>query len=227
MIKKKKIIIFCLAGLIVTIILTTVLFWPHYSGRLLLLLTQEQFTISGIKKYSPTNSSVSLCAYLTVRNENKVMIGKGYEINFFCNKYPYKEAFYRCEKKHKKYTIHETVVMALTYDDSNYSNAYEDITSQDGFSDEITFNYKSFSFFLNRTEYLTDPNNCLTNYCFSCNNPYIEWINLVGFDQENKTIVFVGFYHCEYSGFNLEIEHYYVFVDWDTFFSENFSYYEF
>lgn len=225
MTKKKKILVFSAIG---TILLVAVLLSPYYIYRLFYLLTQYEYTIDGIQNYMPQNSDVELTWYLTLRDEDKVLVGHpNNKKDFFCNKYSYSEAFYRCEKKHKNYTIHETVVMALTYDNTNYENACEDITSQKGFSDEITFNYKSFSFFLNDTERLLNSDNHHTIFCLSCNDPYIGWINLVGYDDDSRTIVFVGFYHCEHNGAKLEKKHYYDFVDWETFFSENFSYYEF
>lgn len=222
MTKKKKIVLFSIIGIGV---IATIAFWPFYSLRVLFLLLQGEVVIRGIERYSSTNSDVELCRYLTVRDEQE--FGSDYKKNYFYNKYPYEEAFYQCVKTTKKYTTHETVVMALSYDNNNYQSAYLDVTSQKGFSEKITFDYKSFSFFLNNTERLLKQDRCNTDYCLDGNAPYIEWINLVGFNEETKTIAFVGFYHCEQSGYSLEIDTPYPFNNWEILFSENYVYYDF
>lgn len=103
--------------------------------------------------------------------------------------------------------------MSLTYSDNAYKDAYTDTINQEGFSEELNFKYHTFSFYLNITESL-DPTFILINYCLSCDASYIEWINLVGFDDKNKTIVFVGFFYCESKGFTLQSKTYYPFDGW-------------
>ena len=222
MTKKKKIVLFSIIGIGV---IAAIAFWPFYSERVIFLLLQGEVVIRGIERYSSTNSDFDLCCYLTVRDEQEH--GSDYKKNYFYNKYPYEEAFYQCVKTTKKYTTHETVVMALSYDNNNYQSAYSDITSQKGFSKDITFDYKSFSFFLNNTERLLKQDRYNTDYCLDGIAPYIKWINLVGFNEETKTIAFVGFYHCEQSGYSLEIRTPYPFNNWEILFSENYAYYDF
>lgn len=175
----------------------------------------------GIENYHYAGSSLTLCKYLTVR--------KGEENFVFLEEFAYVDSFYIFYRN----TImpikeNENVLMVLTYNEEIYNKALEDIKNQPGYYEsDVHFVYKSFNFCTNVNEKLR--NNHLTSYQFGTEADYIGWINLVGFSDSLKSIAFIGFYYATCDGwFGYLTGKYgdYSFVDWDTFFSDFFDFYE-
>ena len=180
---------------------------------------------NGIEKYYPAASSYGLCAYLEVRDETKLV-----PEHCFCWQYRFSKAFYRREEANIKPGLeHETVVMVLKYEPSIYETALGDIANQPGFSNEFSFTFNGFNFYLNDTERVDSIERATyisTNYCLDGDNQYIGWINLVGYSDVDCTIVFVGYFHCYKwrSGFWKYDQEYYKFEGWDSFFESEFSF---
>lgn len=213
--KKKRMLLSILIAL--SIIVTFVLTLP-FLVRLLMLGSGVEY---GIESYSPADSSVGICDYLTVRAGSK-------EPSSFINKYAWKDAYYRYEYNYTYTAQKETVLLAFSYSDNLYSVAVDDINSQDGFSKEICFDYYDFSFYLNNTEsQLTNKSggNQQTDYILTGDAPYIKWINLVAFSKNKNIILFLGFYYTEFNDFFGRETGHYEFNDWDSFLDENFSFY--
>ena len=179
---------------------------------------------NNINDYHTALSSVSLCRYLNVRDESKKT-----KDEYFVNKYQCIDAksYFRFEGTYNGGYEHETVIMCLTYDALLFNNILDDIKKQPGFSEEINFVYKNITFYLNQTDKITDGAYAYTNYDISSTkSPYLHWINLVGFLEDNNCIIFIGFYHLKQwrSGFWKYDEEYYPFEGWDEFFKKEFSY---
>ena len=173
----------------------------------------------GIDKYHDALSSVGLCSYLTVRDERKKT-----KEEYFTNKFQYMDSFFKFEETYNGGYEHEVVIMHLTYDALTFSDVLNDIKNQPGFSEEISFQYKNYSFFLNQTEKLVG--HIYTDFDISSSTPYLNWINLVGFSNDDNCIVFIGFYHIKQwrSGFWKYDEEYYSFEGWVKFIEKEFPY---
>lgn len=174
----------------------------------------------GIEKYHTAVSSMGLCKWLTLREED------GPKSTNFINKYNRLEAFFRWEETCFGGREHETVALILKYDDDSFLNAYADITSQPGFSNEIHFNYGDFEFFLNKSDTVY-PGYSYTNFDLDEPSPYVKWINLVGFSSSRNEWASIGFYYSNTSivGFYKFKTEYYPFNGWDNFFEEQFPFY--
>ena len=85
-------------------------------------------------------------------------------------------------------TSYETVVLKIQYDDWNYDNIHTELISKKGYSTDVSFSEKSYIFNLN------DTAGSLIDYYYDTTNGYwvIKWINLVGFSEDDNTIVFLG-----------------------------------
>ena len=179
-----------------------------------------------ISEYNPCISSMSLCRYFSVREEDTIHASA-----WFPDQYQRKGAFFRYEEYYNGGYEHETAILALSYENGVYSSAFEDISNQPGFSDEIVFNYGDFEFRLNDAERICNKsqgiNHCLTDFRLVGDSLYLHWINLVGWSASRREIAFVGFYHVQKwrSGFWSFEETYYPFVSWNALFENELPYY--
>ena len=195
----------------------------------------------GIDKYNYALSSVGLCNYLTLR-ENDCTDPKKGKVSF-AEEYPYSSAFFRFEEDYKGGFAKETVVLSLYYEEkTSYSDAIKDISTKPGFSSEIEFAYGDYIFKLNKTEELSAiehanaeglpesaKSRTMTDYLLNSDNPYIHWIQLVGCSEPRQEIVFIGFYYLKQwrNGFWSFDESYYSFSGWDVLLQDEFSFYSF
>ena len=193
----------------------------------------------GIEQYGTADSSLGLCTYLTVREGEENTPGN-YQ-TLFVNKYKYKDAFYRYEEYYFNGYCKETVVLALTYEEEDYKAALIDVKSQPGFSNDISFEYGNYEFYLNSTEKIAGEKKAhqhgrenyineyvFTDYKVNGDEPYLHWINLVGYSTSKKTLAFVGFYYEKKwrSGFWKYDKSYYSFEGWNKLFETEFSFFE-
>lgn len=192
------------------------------TAGLVLLLPQifsvlmiSHYEKSGIEKYNPADSSIELVVFLTLRDESKAD-----KSSSFINKFKMEDGFYRYVDDTGYIVSCETAILAIKYNEANYNLALADIESQEGFSNKIMFLFGDFSFFLNISETYGR-----TDYCIEGEDKYIHWINLVGYSNLRKELVFIGFYYVEYHGFFKNKEQYYRFYDWDSLFNEQLNYY--
>lgn len=204
--KKKKVFL----SIFIPSLLTTIFVFTFGLYWTIELLMMGHYVTEGINKYSPSSSPVSLCYFLTLRQEKN-------KENSFINKYPIIDSFYRYEHNFSIQSKFETVILSLTYDSDNFSTVCDDVFSQRGFSQQIKFDYNNYTFRLNDTEriFKADGNQdwCLTSYDISDNSIQLEWINLVGWCDEKNTMVFVGFYYKKNNrGYN--------FKTWDEMFTK-------
>ena len=210
----KKFLSIFLPSLVMTIFVFT--FGIYWSVELLL---RGNYTKEGVENYSPNESSMLLCAFLTVRQERNY--GDSYVP--FIKKWPLTDSYYRYEYDYNSKFKCETVILSLTYESETYKEAYANVSSQKGFSYKIIFDYKDYSFRLNDTEIIvrtsTGSNSFFTSYDVdeSCVN--LKWINLVGWCDDKNTLVFIGFY---YNNNNAG----YKFNNWDEFFSNYYNEYD-
>lgn len=198
--------------------------WPS----IYLHLIDGRIVLNGIEEYDPVVSDRSLCKFMTLRDE---VDGRTPGTALFVDQYRWSDAFFRYEEICYGGLYHETALLVLSYDAENYRKAFEDVSSQPGFSDEISFSYGGFDFRLNDTERIVEKErgyHSMTNFNVHGPDPYIFWINLVGWSEFNKTIAFVGFFHAveRRSGFWSFESTYYSFKGWDKLLREEFSFYE-
>ena len=196
--------------------------WPS----IYLHLMDGHFLKEGIKQFNAANSSVGLCAYLTVRgNQNKQ------NSENFIKLFDYSDSFYRYEEYYNGGYSHETAILTLSYSSGIYEEALTNIQLQPGFSNKIEFRYGSFEFRLNDTERIDCEQRgsvVFTDYELAGNAPYLHWINLVGWSDSTRTLAFVGFYHNiqRRTGFWTFSETHYPFKGWDALFEEELPYYD-
>ena len=219
--KKKKALI--ILSSVAALLLALVCAWPV----IYLHIADCHIVNYGIDDYSPVDSSTSLCKYLTLRKEEPQVDRSRY----FVNRYPWLDAFYRYEEKTFGGTYHETVLLALSYNESNYSKVFEDISSQPGFSPALSFDYGDLHFRLNDAEKLDGEGNgyiVQTNFKTEGADPYLGWINLVGWSESRHVIIYLGFVHAaeRWTGFWEIGRSYYPFQGWDKLFEEEFSFYD-
>ena len=185
--KKKTFLSIFIPSLILTIFVFT--FGIYWSVELLL---RGHYTKEGIDNYSPAASSISLCGYLTLKEERIAD-------EYFVNKRPYIDSYYRYEYDYNSKYKCETVILSLTYSKNVYEEAYKEISAQPGFSKKIWFNYHNYSFCLNDTERMMHnayrQDWCYTSYDISDNCIKLSWINLVGWCDDKDTLVFIGFFY--------------------------------
>ena len=195
------------------------------------------FVKEGINNYSPTTSSVGLCKYLTLREKDYTDQKHG--TIAFKEQYKYEKALYRFEYNYSTHEQKETVLLIFTYSKEVYSEVTKSIISEPGFSDEISFKYGDFTFYLNKTEKLAAIENAkkdghpesaesrtMTDYCFKDGESYLHWIQLVGYSDSRQEIAFIGFYYARFKGFFVQEAGYYCFLGWDEFFYSEFSFYD-
>lgn len=199
--------------------------WPS----IYLHLADIHIVDEGVENYHPALSSTGLCAYLTVR-DGRAQARSGQDIPFV-DDYAWSKAFFRYEELTYGGLCHETALLALSYDDGNYAKAFGDVSSQPGFSTEISFSYGVVEFRLNDTErILSESSNSYvyTNYELTGDAPYLNWINLVGWSEAHKTIYFVGFHHAveRRAGFWKIEKSYYPFTGWGVLLEEEFSFFD-
>ena len=179
------------------------------------LLLQGHYTKEGIENYSPSASSVSLCSYLTLREERRAD-------EYFINKWPLINSYYRYEHEYDMKHKLETVLLSLTYSEDVYEEAFENISIQKGFSKKIFFDYCNYSFCLNDTERIMkgvyNQDWSYTSFDVNDNCIYLKWINLVGWCEKKHTLVFIGFYYEKNNRG-------YTFNSWDEMFSNYFNSY--
>ena len=189
-------------------------------------LMDGHFLHTGIDKYSPSLSSISLCRYLTVREEDET-----YGTTLFVDRFQRSDAFFRHEETYEGGRGHEIAILVLSYEKSIYPSAFGDVSSQQGFSDEISFTYGDFEFRLNDSERMIQKQR---NYAFQTDfeltdpDAYLHWINLVGWSDSRFQLAFIGFFHVleVRSGFwNFE-ETFYSFNGWDSLFKQELSYFD-
>lgn len=167
---------------------------------------------SGIENYSPGLSSVLLCRYLTLRDEH-------YE--HFLEKYSYESAFFQYKDIINGNISYETVLMALTYKESEFNQACNDVEKEEGFSSRLEFIYKNYDFCLNETEEIINGKDHHTSFNLDGETKYIQWINLVGINNMKKTILFVGFFYADNKDVlkNINKSKPYSFSTWDNLFN--------
>ncbi len=141
--------------------------------------------VEGIEKYSPGLSSVGLCSYLTLRDEN---------YDHFLDNYNFINGYFKYTDLVNGALSCETAIMVLNYEDTVFQTAYANIEECEGYSSEIEFVYKGYIFNLNETERLMNIN-YLTSFSFEEGDDYIRWINLVGVSRDKKSIAFIGFFY--------------------------------
>lgn len=201
---------------VATILLTifSVMFVPACNHML-----DVNISKSGIDNYSPGLSSVLLCRYLTLRDECS---------EHFLEEYPYENAFFQYKDRINGDISYETVLMALTYKESIFSKAYDDIKEKDGFSSQLEFSYMEYDFCLNETEKMINGEYHHTSFNFEDGNKYIQWINVVGASVTKNTILFVGFFYAEYKDVlkNINQSKPYIFTTWDALFNSFFEKYD-
>lgn len=171
----------------------------------------------GIEEFGAGISEMSLCSYLTLRDECN---------EHFLELFPYKNAYFRHKDIEKGRLYHETAFMNLTYSNDGFEKARLDIVSKEAYSNDIFVSFNGYNISLNKAEILAAPTklDAFTKYDFESENKYIGWINLVGINDDTNSILFIGFYYCESFLRSGTINpKYYKFTDWDTFFSEFFS----
>ena len=184
----------------------------------------KHYFINTIEEYNPANSSVELCSYLTVRDESNYTASSV----LFVDQIKYEESYYLYDYNYIFDVYKETVLLSLKYNNENYLIAYENIINQKGFSKEISFDYYSFSIYLNETELIVDKPSHFTKYSNTDTKKYINWINLVGFSNSKSQIVFLGFYYEKTSGSFITgySYSYYSFDTWNAFLDKEFSFFE-
>lgn len=218
---KKRVLIIVSLALISTFALICA--WPS----IYLHLFDAYIVIDGIERFHPARSSTGICSYLTVREE----LNQGYSYVFFINKYPWSKSFFHYEDNAHGGFYHEVALLSLTYDPDHYSQAFEDVSSQPGFSDKIAFRYGSIDFRLNDTERIeNERTNSIvhTNYELNGEAPYLDWINLVGWSESKNTLIFLGFNHTveRRTGFWQFEKTFYPFEGWDNLLEKEFSFYD-
>ena len=203
--KRKVFLSIFLPSLVLTIFIFT--FGAYWCVE---LLSCGHYVKEGIENYSPAASSVSLCAFLTVRQERN----HGDSYVPFIEKWPLTDSCYRYEYNYNNKFKCETAILSLTYNKKSYEEAYEDVSSQKGFSPKLIFDYKHYSFRLNDTEKIisasSGSSSCFTSYDIEENFISLKWINLVGWCEERNTLVFIGFYYNKNNAG-------YKFDNWDDF----------
>ena len=183
---------------------------------LLLLITVISCCIScgvyekkGIDKYSKGNSSFSLSVEL-LPSDN------------FLTQFSYIDGNYYYIDKGGSFTYKdEQEIMYLVYEDDVYERAKEFTFQNIYFLENHKYSYNGYEFMVNMCRQMEgrDPN--IVNSEF---NPY--WFNMIAFNDEKNTIVFLGFYMPK----NLatpEIEQLLTFEDMGAFLKEYFSFYDF
>lgn len=188
--KRKLFLLIFIPSIVFTILLFTIGVYGVVE-----MLSRGHYVREGIENYSAAASSISLDCFLTVREERNY--GDSYVD--FVNKRPLVNSFYRYEYNYNKQFKCETVILSLTYTEELYKDAYKDVSSQEGFTPRLSFDYSNYSFCLNDTERIARASSgqdwYYTSYDVDNNFVYLKWINLVGWCEKKNTLVFIGFYY--------------------------------
>ncbi|MCQ2771939.1 MAG: hypothetical protein MJ238_01510 [Bacilli bacterium] len=174
--------------------------------------------ISGIENYSPGLSSVLLCRYLTLRDEHN---------EHFLEEFSYESAFFQYKDRINGNVSHETVLMSLTYQETVFNQAFNNVKEKAGFSSRLEFTYKDYDFCLNETEEIINGKNHHTSFNLDGETKCIQWINLVGINNMKKEILFVGFFYANNEDVlkNINKSKPYSFSTWDNLFNTFFDEY--
>ena len=172
----------------------------------------------GISNYDPADSSMSLCNYLTVRDDGNTR----FDETLFVDKYKWNGAYYKyvCDNNHNK-SNQEYVLLVLKYASDEYSLAKDDVLGQEGYCiDAFSFYYKTYLFCLNNTDAcLNHPP--FTEYEILEDKIRIRWINLVGYSDKLDSLAFIGLYCHQYGE---TTDTYYMCNSWDKMFEDYFDY---
>lgn len=200
---------------VATLLLTVPILFVSACNHLLDVNINE----SGIENYSPGLSSVLLCAYLTLRDEHT---------EHFLEEYSYESAFFQYKDRIDGNISYETVLMALTYEESIFHRAYNDVKGKEGFSSQLEFFYMGYDFCLNETEKIINGEHCHTSFDFDCENKYIQWINIVGVNTAKQSLLFMGFFYANNKDIlrNINKSKPYAFSSWDNLFKDFYNEFE-
>ena len=143
----------------------------------------------GIKKYHQALSSLSLCSYLTFPYEDDNHNQHDPLIDY----YKYDETYFHFLSVSNGLLQYEIVFMRLDYKyDYNYFSVLDYIFEQPGYSKEILCNYKSYEFHLNVTLQLLHGEGLYApHYNFENDDMFIHWINVVGLNENNHSIILI------------------------------------
>jgi hypothetical protein len=157
----------------------------------------------GLLNFNTADSSTITSSLLPIKN--------------FENRYDYLSGTYRYFSKDGRHVFpslsYETAFLSLTYDDECFASALDDIKNCDYYSEQVAFDFDSYSFVLNAKEE--------NDYSLDSKSKEIRLLGLMGYSKTESTLVFLAFYYH-----NSILEQNYSFSDWPSFFNDNFSFFE-
>lgn len=172
-------------------------------------IMQGDYTKTGIENYSPYNS-LGLTHYFTLRDETEEKLFEKFE---------YENVSYRYHYFYKGTLQHELVIAIVKYPEQHFNLIKEDITSSVYYGDFMC-TYMGFDFHFNDTPLTTIHK--WENYNINTDAPFIRYMNCVGINSDNNSIIFIGFYYTKQKWISGNDYDAYNFSTWDSFFEEFF-----
>ena len=206
--KKKYTMFWISAGIIITcgfIILLIKIILPI----IIFSAMQGNYTKTGIENYSPYNS-LGLTRYFTLFDETEQSLFEQYE---------YENISYRHHYLYKGNLQHDLEIVVVKYSDENFNIIKEDIISNEYYGDHMC-TYQGYDFHFN--EAYVKTNHKFEYFDFDSDAPFLRFMNCVGINSEQNSLVFIGFYYTKQKWISGEYYDAYDFVAWDIFFEEFF-----
>lgn len=174
------------------------------------------FVKEGLDEFRPAISSLALGEKvtfdLTKDNRDTILNRYEYESGFF-------RFYYHYDWKDNG-LAHEDLLLSITYSDETFESVLNEIHKSPGFREDFSWNYYSYTCFLNTTidlgveeKYKHTKLNIQDTYI------EIEWINFVAISNNLHTICFAGLVH------KYDDDTGYRFKDWSELFENIFGFY--
>lgn len=174
------------------------------------------FVKEGLDEFQPAISSLGLAEKVTfdLTKDN---------LDTILNRYEYESGYFRFYYHYDwkdNGLAHEDLLLSITYSEEMFENVLNEIQKSSGFKEDFSWNYYSYSCFLNTTIDLGVEEK-FKHTIITIQDSYIEigWVNFVAISNSLRTICFAGLVHKYDDGTG------YRFKEWSELFENVFCFY--